>query len=96
MFFDYAIDNCKTAPALYYVRGLLMFYMHSFYEALLDFDTAIERDDDPSAHYYLARGRCYACLSMLSEAMKDLSIAISLDENLLDVRYLYCFTCRRT
>lgn len=33
--------------------------------------------------YYLARGRSYACLSILTEAMKDISIALNLDESLL-------------
>lgn len=32
--------------------------------------------------FYLARGRTYACLSILTEAMKDLSIALNLDETL--------------
>lgn len=32
--------------------------------------------------YYLARGRSYSCLSMLNEAMKEISIALNLDETL--------------
>jgi hypothetical protein len=32
--------------------------------------------------YYLARGRSYACLSMLKEAMKEISIALNADETL--------------
>lgn len=34
--------------------------------------------------HYLARGRCYACLSMFKEAITDLSIAINLNKDLLD------------
>jgi hypothetical protein len=56
--------------------------MHQFYLALKDFSVAIEEEEEPTAAYYLARGRTYACLSILSEAMKDLSIAINLDETL--------------
>jgi len=56
--------------------------MHMFVEALEDFSIAIEEEEEPTASYYLARGRCYACLSILSEAMKDLSIALNLDESL--------------
>ena len=56
--------------------------MHMFYQALQDFNVAIEEEEEPTASYYLARGRTYACLSILSEAMKDLSIAINLDESL--------------
>ena len=43
---------------------------------------AIEEEEEPTASYYLARGRTYACLSILNEAMKDLSIALYLDETL--------------
>jgi CHASE3 domain sensor protein len=32
--------------------------------------------------YYLARGRSYACLSMLKEATKEISIALNADETL--------------
>lgn len=32
--------------------------------------------------FYLARGRTYACMSIYTEAMKDLSIALNLDETL--------------
>jgi len=56
--------------------------MHQFGEALKDINTAIEEEEEPTAAYYLARGRCYACLSILTEAMKDLSIALNLDESL--------------
>jgi len=56
--------------------------MHHFYQALKDFNVAIDEEEEPTAAYYLARGRTYACLSILSEAMKDLSIALNLDETL--------------
>jgi hypothetical protein len=32
--------------------------------------------------YYMARGRSYACISMFNEAMKDISVALELDETL--------------
>ena len=57
-----------------------------------DFNTAIESEEDPTASYFLARGRCYACLSILTEAMKDLSIALNLDESLQDA-YIYRGKC---
>jgi hypothetical protein len=41
---------------------------------------AIDKDDEPGANLYHARGRSFACLSMLNEAIKDFSIAINLDE----------------
>lgn len=58
--------------------------MHNFYEALLDFEMAIDKDDEPGSNLYLARGRSFACLSMLNEAVKDYSIAINLDEKNVD------------
>jgi len=54
--------------------------LHKFHEALNDFNVAIDEEEEPTATYYLARGRCYACLSILTEAMKDLSIALNLDD----------------
>lgn len=47
-----------------YLRGLTLYYMHAFYEALIDLDAVIDMDEDPTAKHYLARGRCHACLSM--------------------------------
>ena len=82
---DEAIDNnCKLDSIIFYYRGLIHFYMHYFYEALLDFEMAIDKDDEPGANLYLARGRSFAWLSMLNEAIKDFSIAINLDENCTD------------
>jgi tetratricopeptide (TPR) repeat protein len=42
-------------------------------------------EEEPTAKYYLARGRCHACLSMFQEAISDLTKAIELDEELTDV-----------
>lgn len=56
--------------------------MHRFYDALQDFNTAIDEEEESTAYFFLARGRCYACLSILTEAMKDLSIALNLDETI--------------
>ena len=55
-----------------------------FFEALLDLDYAVEKDDEPHTNYYLARGRCFACLSMFQEALKDLTAAVTLDEDCLE------------
>ena len=84
IFMDSAIKNCNKIriPSLFFFRGLLYFQLHMFYEALRDFNVAIEEEEEPTASYYLARGRCYACLSILTEAMKDLSIALNLDDSL--------------
>ena len=84
-FMDRAITNCcarAKESSLYFFRGLLNFQMYNFYDALGDFNQAIDCEEESSAHYFLARGRTYACLSILSEAMKDLSVALNLDETL--------------
>ena len=92
---DHAITNCNIkvkVPSLYFFRGLLYFQMHMFYEALQDFNVAIDEEEEPTAAYYMARGRAYACLSILSEAMKDLSISLNLDETLQEA-YIYRGKC---
>jgi tetratricopeptide (TPR) repeat protein len=84
-FLSKAIQNCNTRKresSLYFFRGLLNFQLHNFYDALCDFNSAISEDEEPTAAFYLARGRTYACLSILKEAMKDLSIALNLDQSL--------------
>jgi len=74
--------NRQKEPSLYFFRGLLKFHLHLFEDALEDFNIAIDEEEEPTATYYLARGRCYACLSILTEAMKDLSIALNIDDSL--------------
>ena len=68
-----------------YLRGLVNFALHFFYDAITDLETVIEKSEEASAKHYLARGRGYACLSMFKEAITDLSIAINLNKDLLDV-----------
>jgi tetratricopeptide (TPR) repeat protein len=63
-----------------------------FTEALVNFNAAIDEEEEPTAQYYLARGRTYSCLSILTEAMKDLSIALNLDETLQEA-YIYRGKC---
>ena len=74
-----------------YFRGILNFALHNFFDAITDFENVIEKSEDTHAKYYLARGRCYACLSLFKEAITDLSIAINLNKDLLDVRLIYFF-----
>jgi len=70
------------------LRGLLNFSLNYFYDAITDFEVVIENSDEANANHYLARGRCYACLSMFKEAITDLSIAVNLNKDLLDV--IFC------
>jgi hypothetical protein len=66
--------------------------MHNFYDALNDFNVAIAEEEEPTGQFHLARGRCYACLSILDEAMKDLSIALELDDTLNEA-YIFRGKC---
>ena len=78
----------KYSPKDYqvlYFRGLLNFSLHYFYDAITDFEQVIEKSEDTHSKFYLSRGRCYACLSMFKEAITDLSIALNLNKELLDV-----------
>jgi tetratricopeptide (TPR) repeat protein len=58
--------------------------LQNYFESVQDFDFVIDKDEDTHAKYYLARGRTYSCLSMFKEAINDLSVAISIDKNILD------------
>ena len=82
---DRALEKNPKDINLMYLRGLLLYYTHSFYEALIDLDAVIDLDEEPTAKYYAARGRCHACLSMFQEAISDLTKAIELDEEISDV-----------
>ncbi len=84
---DRALEKNPKEPNLLYLRGLILYYCHSFYEGLIDLDAVLDLDEEPQAKQYLARGRCHACLSMFQEAIKDLSKAIEMDEELSDVRH---------
>jgi tetratricopeptide (TPR) repeat protein len=78
------MDKHPKDYSVMYYRGLLNLYLQCFYEAINDFTTVIDMDEDTAAKYYLGRGRCYACLSMFKEAITDLSIAINIDKDLID------------
>ena len=49
-------EHTKDYSVMYY-RGLLNLYLQNFYEAINDFDTVIDMDEDTDAKYYLGRGR---------------------------------------
>mmetsp|Transcript_16547 Transcript_16547/g.11873 ORF Transcript_16547/g.11873 Transcript_16547/m.11873 type:complete len:105 (-) Transcript_16547:424-738(-) len=84
---DRIITQYPKDPSLLFLRGLILFYLHYFYEALIDLDAVVDLEDDPAARHYLARGRCHACLSMFQEAISDLSKAIDLDDELSDAYF---------
>ena len=52
-------NNPKDYSVMYY-RGLLNLFLQNFFDAISDFNTVIDMDEDTAAKYYLGRGRCYA------------------------------------
>ena len=79
-----AFENSPKDFYILYLRGIVNFALHYFFDAITDLEVVIEKAEEPSAKYYLARGRCYACLSMFKEAITDLSIAININKDCLD------------
>ena len=79
-----ALEYSPKDESVLYLRGILNFSLHRFYDSICDFERVIEKTDETNAVYYLARGRCYACLSMFKEAITDLSIAININKDLID------------
>jgi len=79
-----ALENSPKDETILFLRGILNFALHQFYDAIVDFERVIDKSEETNAVHYLARGRCYACLSMFKEAITDLSIAINLNKDLLD------------
>ena len=79
-----ALEQSPKDETVLFLRGILNFALHRFYDAISDFERVIDKSEETSAVHYLARGRCYACLSMFKEAITDLSIAINLNKDLLD------------
>jgi len=79
-----ALKNASKDWNVLYLRALKNFALHYFYDAISDIEMVIEKSEEASAKHYLARGRCYACLSMFKEAITDLSIAINLNKDCLD------------
>jgi tetratricopeptide (TPR) repeat protein len=41
------IEQNPDDLSLYYYRGLLLFYLHKFFDAFLDFDYIVEKEDEP-------------------------------------------------
>jgi tetratricopeptide (TPR) repeat protein len=79
-----ALERSPKDEQVLFLRGILNFALHRFYDSIADLDRVIEKVDETNAAHYLARGRCYACLSMFKEAITDLSIAININKDLLD------------
>lgn len=85
---DSFIAEKKNEHMLYYFRGILRLHQQEFASALKDFNKAIGCSEGVVGKYYLWRARCYACTGMFSEAIDDLTTAISNDEDFLEAYIL--------
>lgn len=79
-----ALTHSPKDDQVLWLRGTLNFALHRFFDGIRDFERVIDKVDETMAAHYLARGRCYACLSMFREAITDLSIATNLNKDLVD------------
>ncbi|MFU8831956.1 MAG: tetratricopeptide repeat protein [Wenzhouxiangella sp.] len=62
-------------PSLHIQRGMAFFEMRRFYEAIADFDKALEIDGQADGAYY-GRGLAMGRLGLLDEAIEDLTVFI--------------------
>ncbi len=44
---DRALEKNPKEPNLLYLRGLILYYCHQFYEALIDLDAVLDLDEEP-------------------------------------------------
>ena len=84
---DSAIKLRDSDSDLYFFRGIVLYSIGKPIEAVYDFEQAIDKAEDNIANHFLARGLCSARLKMYKEAIQDFSIAIQLDEKLVDAYY---------
>lgn len=91
-FLDKAIANCGNQPSLLFFRGLLHYQLYQFKDAVDDFTMSISDDEEPTPEYYLARGRAFACMLLIDEAIQDLNKALELDPELQQA-YLFRGRC---
>ena len=57
-FLDVAIACCckeQKQPSLYFFRGLLHYQLHNFYDALNDFNIAIQEEEEEDCWFALSR-----------------------------------------
>jgi Tfp pilus assembly protein PilF len=74
----------QQSATLYFVRGILNFFLGRTAQASADLEKAIDKSEDNIAEYFYVRGLIYAQQKHFKSALNDLSIAINLNENYAD------------
>ncbi|MEL6834246.1 MAG: tetratricopeptide repeat protein [Bacteroidota bacterium] len=76
-------NTISNVAGAYHNRGLLKYHkLQDTTGALLDYNQAIEIDIEPkTGRFYLSRARCYVDLDSISNAIKDVRAAISINPN---------------
>ena len=85
--YDAAIKTHKFDHFLCFYRGLVHLYIKNFDKAINDFSKAIKNNDIAYSKYHMYMGLAYGCANVLSEAMKQFTIAIELNEDYLLAYY---------
>lgn len=81
---DRAIVIVNTQAHVYYFRAIIHAYLGYYKESIADIDKAIEKSEDNVADYFYLRGHTFGICKQYKQAVSDLSITISLDDNYAD------------
>ena len=71
----------NTIANIYYHRAVVHAYLGIWNEAINDIDRAIEKSEDNIPKYFYLRGLCFACCQSFKQAIHDLSVCLSINEN---------------
>ncbi|CAD8173712.1 unnamed protein product [Paramecium octaurelia] len=82
-YMDMAVKINEQSNLLFY-RGIVLFAQGRLEDSLMDLDKAIEKSEDHVAKHFYVRGMIQACRNAFELALNDLTIAINLDEKLVD------------
>lgn len=76
------LTSHKNDHFIIFFNGILKLFAQDFMTAMQFFNKSITLNEESNAKYFLARGITYACTSMFQEAVKDLSTALRLKDDL--------------
>ena len=79
------MEQMSNDAELHYYRGIIAMGQKEYLEALEDLNKTIKYAEESLGIHYLTRGKCYAALNLMKEAEEDLSIAIKLEQTLVEV-----------
>ncbi|CAD8212992.1 unnamed protein product [Paramecium pentaurelia] len=82
-YMDMAVKINEQSNLLFY-RGIVLFAQGRLDDSLIDLDKAIEKSEDHVAKHFYVRGLIQANREAYEPALNDLTIALNLDEKLVD------------